>query len=198
MAAGWPQCWSCSSRFAGIAERLNEHESADLAALLLTENGERTALRWSNDINLSLADADLVLIATNSADDIAEGAILCDISRPANVSQDISSRRPDVLVFDGGIIEMPGEARLGSRYGIPQDLAYACMAETMMLALEGISCRTSLALDLSNDDLELVQSLSVRHGFMLAGFRSFDKALDPDQWRRYAERFSTATAVETI
>jgi acetylornithine/succinyldiaminopimelate/putrescine aminotransferase/predicted amino acid dehydrogenase len=192
------------SVLAGIAERLNEHESADLAALLLTENGERTALRWSNDINLSLADADLVLIATNSAerfisaDDIAEGAILCDISRPANVSQDISSRRPDVLVLDGGIVEMPGEARLGSRYGIPQDLAYACMAETMMLALEGISCHTSLGLDLSNDDLELVQSLSVRHGFMLAGFRSFDKALDPDQWRRYAERFSTATAVETI
>jgi predicted amino acid dehydrogenase len=183
---------------------LNEHESADLAALLLTENGERTALRWSNDISLALADADLVLIATNSAerfisaDDIAEGAILCDISRPANVSQDISSRRPDVLVLDGGIVEMPGEARLGSRYGIPQDLAYACMAETMMLALEGISCHTSLGLDLSNDDLELVQSLSVRHGFMLAGFRSFDKALDPDQWRRYAERFSTATAVETI
>jgi hypothetical protein len=68
------------------------------------------------------------------------------------------------------------------------------MAETMMLALEGLSRHTSLGLDLSNDDLELVQALSSRHGFKLAGFRSFDKALDPVAWQRYAERFNLATA----
>ncbi|WP_055127754.1 aminotransferase class III-fold pyridoxal phosphate-dependent enzyme [Pseudomonas mediterranea] len=188
------------SVLAHIAQRLDGQDSASLGSLLLAENGRHTALRWSNDVQQSLADADLVLIATNSAerfisaDDIAADAILCDISRPANVSQDIAIRRPDVLVLDGGIVEMPGDARLGSRYGIPDDLAYACMAETMMLALEGLSRHTSLGLDLSNDDLELVQALSSRHGFKLAGFRSFDKALDPVAWQRYAERFNLATA----
>jgi len=183
------------SVLARIGQRLEGQDAGELGRALLDENGTQTPLKWSNDVQQSLADADLVLIATNSAerfisaDDIAVGTILCDISRPANVSQDIAARRPDVLVLDGGIVEMPGAARLGSRYGIPDDLAYACMAETMMLALEGEWRHASLGLDLSNDDLELIEGLAGRHGFKLAGLRSFDKALDPQAWQRYAERF---------
>lgn len=170
-----------------------------LVEALMSENGRVTGLRYSNVPAEVLADADLVLVATNSTerfiqpDLLKAGAIVCDISRPANVSLAIADSRPDVLVIDGGIVEAPGRPQLGSRFGIPEDLAYACMAETMLLSLGGIARDTSLGLDLDNDDLELLRRLAAEHGFRVTGFRSFDKPLEPSRWARYAAQHANAT-----
>lgn len=180
-----------------LAQRLAAGASApDLVEALMNENGQRTGLCHSNAPAETLAGADLVLVATNSTERFIQpallktGAIVCDISRPANVSLDIANSRPDVLVIDGGIVEAPGRPNLGSRFGIPQDLAYACMAETMLLSLGGIATDTSLGLDLDNDDLELLQRLAQTHGFRVTGFRSFDKPLDPQRLAYHVAGFS--------
>lgn len=62
----------------------------------------------------------------------------------------------------------------------------------MMMTLEGVFRDASLGLDLANEDIELFQSLAPRHGFRIAGLRSFDKALDPVHWKRYAAQFGMA------
>jgi acetylornithine/succinyldiaminopimelate/putrescine aminotransferase/predicted amino acid dehydrogenase len=171
-----------------------------LAETLMSENGQIINLTYSNVPADALANADLVLVATSSTERFIQpsllktGAIVCDISRPANVSADITEIRPDVLVIDGGIVEAPGRPKLGSRFGIPEDMAYACMAETMLLSLGGIERNTSLGLDLNNGDLELLQRLASEHGFRVTGFRSFDKPLHPSRWAQYAAQHAQASA----
>ena len=184
-----------------IATRLREGIAQDaLVEALMQENGSVCGLVYSNEPAVVLPDADLVLVATNSTERFIQpallkaGAIVCDISRPANVSLNIADSRPDVLVIDGGIVEAPGRPQLGSRFGIPEDLAYACMAETMLLALGGVARNASLGLDLDNNDLELLQRLAAEHGFKVTGFRSFDKPLDPVRWSRYAAQHAHASA----
>lgn len=201
--AAHPVASAPGSVLAQLAARLSSGEaSAGVAAALLADTRAGAPLRYSNALESELQQADLVLVATSSTerfvrpDFLKPGAIVCDLSRPANVSLEIARTRPDVLVIDGGIVKMPGRATLGSRLGIPEDLSYACMAETMMMALEGQYRDASLGLDLADEDMALFQRLAPRHGFSLAGLRSFDKALEPAQWSRYAAQFGAAAVTD--
>jgi acetylornithine/succinyldiaminopimelate/putrescine aminotransferase/predicted amino acid dehydrogenase/acyl carrier protein len=104
------------------------------------------------------------------------GAIVCDISRPRSVSESILSRRPDVLVIDGGLIALPYQTRVGP-YGVEDGTSYACMAETMLLALEGDFRDTSLGGSLDVAEVKRQQALARKHGFSLAGLKSFGRPL---------------------
>ena len=84
--------------------------------------------------------------------------------------------RPDVLVIDGGIIDVPGHPDLGP-FGLGRGLAYACMAETMMLTLDGHLRNTSLGTDLAPEALRMLHALADRHGFRVAQLRSFGRPL---------------------
>ncbi|HEX6986234.1 MAG TPA: hypothetical protein VF170_12710, partial [Planctomycetaceae bacterium] len=87
------------------------------------------------------------------------------------------------LVIDGGVIAVPGRPALGP-IGVEPGLAYACMAETMMLALEGRLENMSLGVDLSSENLLLVRSLADRHGFRVARLRSNGRVLGDADWNR--------------
>jgi acetylornithine/succinyldiaminopimelate/putrescine aminotransferase/predicted amino acid dehydrogenase len=146
---------------------------------------------FSTDLNAILAKADVVISATSAtekvinAGNLKAGAIVCDISRPANVSEEVDAARPDVLVIDGGVIEVPGQPSLGWDFGFEEGLAYACMAETMMLALEQQYKHYSLGS--SGVNLETIlrtRYLAAEHGFKLANFRSFNRPLSEESWQR--------------
>jgi acetylornithine/succinyldiaminopimelate/putrescine aminotransferase/predicted amino acid dehydrogenase len=156
----------------------------------LAERLERTgALRLTNRIEEGLSTADVVVTATSATGMLigprllTPGAIVCDLSRPANVSAEVAVARPDVLVIDGGIIDVPGHPELGL-YGLGQGLAYACMAETMLLTLEGHLRNTSLGTDLAPEGLRMLQALADRHGFRVAQLRSFGQSLNHADWDR--------------
>ena len=123
------------------------------------------------DVHQSLQEADVVVMATNvvgdlaQPEDIKEGAVVCDISRPPNVSQTVRMSRPDIFVIDGGVVRLPGDSILSLNLDIDQGLAYACMAETMILALERQFEDTSLGIDLDMDDVTEIGWLAERHGF---------------------------------
>ncbi len=153
------------------------------------------------DVAAALREAELVVIATNSAEEfitpemLAPGAVVCDLSRPPNVSRRVDGERPDVLVVDGGVIEVPGRPDFGWNFGYEPGLAYACMAETMMLALEQHYEPTSLGSDLRPEVIAWMQALAARHGFRLAELRSFDRPLSPQRWERLvAARAALAAA----
>ncbi|HRF93732.1 MAG TPA: hypothetical protein PLZ51_00995, partial [Aggregatilineales bacterium] len=65
------------------------------------------------------------------------GAVVCDVARPRDVSRLVADQRDDVLVIEGGMVEVPGDVDFHFDFGFPEGKAYACMAETMALALEG-------------------------------------------------------------
>ncbi len=144
----------------------------------------------SSDIDAVLPGADVVITATNSLgklvtpDNLKLGAVVCDLSRPPNVSREVADRRPDVLVIDGGVIEVPGRPDLGWDFGFEEGLAYACMAETMMLALEHHYQHTSIGSGVTVESILWMRNLAQKHGFTIADLRSFDRPLTERQWTR--------------
>lgn len=91
----------------------------------------------------AVAQADLVVLLTASADTVlqaehlASEAVVLDATQPRNTSPSLGERRPDVLVVDGGVVAIPSLRLTGGEIGLPDGRAYACFAETAMLALTG-------------------------------------------------------------
>jgi hypothetical protein len=155
------------------------------------------ALVITQDIKTAVRAADVVVTATSATEcilepaDLRRGAVVCDLSRPANVSAATAAQRPDVLVIDGGVIAAPGNPYLGN-WGLGHGLAFACMAETMMMALEDRFENTSIGVDLRQETLRYFQAASKRHGFAVARLRSFGKILTDADWHRVIEARKSA------
>lgn len=64
---------------------------------------------------------------------IKPGAVVCDVARPRDVSWRVHQQRDDVLVIEGGMVEVPCLVDFGFDFGFPPGKAFACMAETMAL-----------------------------------------------------------------
>jgi predicted amino acid dehydrogenase len=131
--------------------------------------------------------ADVVLTVTSAIEplvkpeDLKPGAVVCDVARPRNVSRQVVEQRKDVLVIEGGILDVPGEVDFGFDFGLPLGKAYACMAETMVLALEArYECYT-IGRELSLDRVDEMAQLASKHGFRLSGFRSFERAITEEK-----------------
>lgn len=152
------------------------------------------------DTEGALRQANMVVLATSSADEfvtpdmLRHGAVICDMSRPPNVSRQVDELRPDVLVLDGGVIEVPERPWFGWDFGYEQGLAYACMSETMILALERDYQDTSLGSDLTPASMLRMRDLAVKHGFRLAGLRSFDRPVGPERWEQLLDAREKASA----
>lgn len=143
----------------------------------------------------ALAEADLILTVTSAVDTVIEpehlkaGAVVCDVARPRDVSAKVAAVRDDVLVIDGGMVAVPGEAvRFNFNFGFPPGLAYACMAETMALALEGRYESYTLGKHITVAQVEEIAQIAGKHGFKLGGFRSFERAVTPEQIERVKTR----------
>lgn len=156
-----------------------------LATQILRSTG--LAVRVTANTKSALKAADIIIAVTSAVDSIIEpedlkpGAIVCDVSRPRSVSQQVAQARNDVLVIEGGIVEVPGDVNFGLNFGFPPKTAYACMAETMILALEGRYENFTLGRDLTVKQVETISQLADKHGFKLAGFRSFERAVLPQE-----------------
>jgi predicted amino acid dehydrogenase len=131
-----------------------------------------------------ICDADVIVTVTSSDAAIIEpeylkpGAVVCDVARPRDVSVRVAKLRPDVLVIEGGVVSVPGDVDFHMSFGFPPKTAYACMSETMMLALDNRPVSFTLGKDVSVAQVQETQALAAKHGFELAGFRSFEKAVD--------------------
>jgi len=141
-----------------------------------------------------LREADLILTVTSALGAVIEphhlkpGAVVCDVARPRDVSAQVAAVRDDVLVIDGGMVAVPGEVNFNFNFGFPPQMAYACMAETMALALEGRFESYTLGKEISVEQVDTIARIAHRHGFRLGGFRSFERAVSPAQIDRVRER----------
>lgn len=159
----------------------NKRKLEDLAAKILYETG--LAVKITSDSKKALRGGDVVITVTSAVDtliepgDIKTGAVICDVARPRDVSKRVAEVRKDVLVIEGGVVEVPGDVKFNLNFGFPPGTAYACMAETMILALEKRYESFTLGRDLTIEQVEEISGLAKKHGFKLAGFRSFGKAV---------------------
>jgi predicted amino acid dehydrogenase len=138
----------------------------------------------------ALRNAQLILTVTSSLKAVVEpehlqtGSVICDVARPRDVSARVSAHRNDVLVIDGGMVKVPGPVDFHFDFGLPSGKAYACMAETMALALEGRYENFSLGKQITRAKVEEIAEIAGRHGFELTGFRSFERPIPPEQIER--------------
>jgi len=128
-----------------------------------------------------LADAQLILTVTSAIHEVIRpefllpGSVVCDVARPRDVSAMVAAIRDDILVIDGGMVDVPGPADFHFNFGFPPGKAYACMAETIALALEGRFEDYTLGKHLTRERVEEIDAMAKKHGFRLSGFRSFER-----------------------
>ncbi len=126
------------------------------------------------------ADCDLIVTATSAFGqrilDISwckPGAVICDVALPSDISAEEAALRPDVLVVESGEVLIPGPVDFGFDIGLPPGTAYACLAEAALLAMEGRFEAYTLGRDIKLDRVKEIYRLFLKHGFCLAGLRSF-------------------------
>src|SRR5512134_1655355 len=150
-----------------------------------------------------LANAQLILTVTSAIHDIIRpehlqpGSVVCDVARPRDVSAMVARVRDDILVIDGGMVDVPGPVDFHFNFGFPLGKAFACMAETIALALEGCFEDYTLGKHITRERVEEIGSIAKKHGFRLSGFRSFEREVTPQQIetvRRNAKKVRTMRA----
>ncbi|MEM8532440.1 MAG: serine carboxypeptidase [Chloroflexota bacterium] len=156
-----------------------------------------------------LGDADLIITTTSAltgkvinVDKLKPGAVVCDVARPPDVKEEDAERRPDILVIESGEILLPGEPDFGFDIGLPPGTAYACLAETALLAMAGKFEDYTLGRNIEMDRVKEMYRLMNEHGLELAGLRSFDRYIteaDIAEKRRLADerRLAMGLPVET-
>jgi predicted amino acid dehydrogenase len=185
-------------RYLTLAAR-NEKKLERLAEQILRVSG--LAVRVTSNIKTALKSADIVIAVTSAVDSIIEpedlkpGAVVCDVARPRNVSRQVAEQRKDILVIEGGVVEVPGDVNFGINFGFPTGTAYACMAETMILALEQRYENFTLGRELTVKQVETIEKLAKKHGFKLAGFRSFERALTEEEVKQI--KINAAVQIQT-
>lgn len=145
---------------------------------LLQEKFPGLRVKQTTQLDWLIANSDVILTATSSPDflinacSLRPGTIVCDVSRPRNVSpESVDQAGNSVLVFDGGVVRPPGEVDFDFYFGLPSGLAYACMAETMILALAQRFEGYSIGGNLTTSKVDEISRLGHEFGFRLAELR---------------------------
>jgi predicted amino acid dehydrogenase len=127
-----------------------------------------------------LAEMDMVVTATSGAGkkvlDIMQakpGCVITDVARPLDLSPEDVAKRPDVLVIESGEIRLPGEVRM-KNIGLPKGVVYACLAETIVLALEGRFENYTVGRAIEWAKVHEIYRLGLKHGMQLAAISGVD------------------------
>ncbi|HET7144117.1 MAG TPA: hypothetical protein VFI68_08875 [Anaerolineales bacterium] len=179
----------CAELLAGEAARtlLVARDEKKLEALrdrLKVKVGSELVISTKMDV---LKDAQLILTVTSSIHDVIcpehlqPGSVVCDVARPRDVSAMVAAVRDDILVIDGGMVDVPGAVNFHFNFGFPEGKAYACMAETIALALEGRFEDYTVGRDITIERVNDIAAIAERHGFRMSGFRSFEREVTNQQ-----------------
>jgi fatty aldehyde-generating acyl-ACP reductase len=134
-----------------------------------------------------LAESQLILTVTSAIQDVIHpehllpGSVVCDVARPRDVSAMVAAERDDILVIDGGMVDVPGPVDFHFNFGFPPGKSYACMAETIALALEGRFEDYTLGKYITRERVDEITTIAEKHGFRLSGFRSFEREVTPQK-----------------
>ena len=145
-----------------------------------------------------VGECDLVVTATSAFGqrimDISKckpGAVICDVARPPDIGPAEAALRPDVLVIESGEVIIPGDVDFHYDLGLPPKVAYACLAEAALLAMEGRFEDYTLGRNITMDQVKEIYHLFRKHDFQIAGLTSFGKYVTDEEIaakRELAER----------
>jgi predicted amino acid dehydrogenase len=152
----------------------------------LVEMQGQTEVQISTNMQ-DLQQADMVLTVTNAIHTVIEpqhlksGVVVCDVARPRDVSRQVVAERDDILVIAGGMVKVPGQVNFNFDFGFPPGMAFACIAETVTLALEGRYQSYTLGKEITLEQVQTMSDIATKHGFKVSGFRSFERAITDER-----------------
>jgi acetylornithine/succinyldiaminopimelate/putrescine aminotransferase/predicted amino acid dehydrogenase len=145
----------------------------------LARAGVAPPLRISTDAADTLGRASMLLSASSAGKSFLDprllrpGAIVCDVARPLDVLTAVRAARPDVFVYEGGVMRLPDDVVFGRQnlLGYPPGYNLACLSETIVLAMEG-ACRSySVGRHIDYAEACAIYAMALRHGFEYAILR---------------------------
>ncbi|MBK7006891.1 MAG: saccharopine dehydrogenase NADP-binding domain-containing protein [Burkholderiales bacterium] len=127
------------------------------------------------DYNELLGDMDMIVTSTSGAGKeildimkVKPGCVITDVARPLDLPASDVAKRPDVLVIESGEIDLPTKVKGLKSIGLPPNVVYACLAETIVLALEGRFEVFTVGRDTEWEKVKVIYKLGLKHGMKLA------------------------------
>ena len=127
------------------------------------------------DYNELLGDMDMIVTSTSGAGKeildimkVKPGCVITDVARPLDLPASDVAKRPDVLVIESGEIDLPTKVKGLKSIGLPPNVVYACLAETIVLALEGRFEVFTVGRDTEWEKVKEIYKLGLKHGMKLA------------------------------
>jgi predicted amino acid dehydrogenase len=177
-------------------------ETAKLLALkesILKETPD-AKMFLSSRADTDIADMDMIVTATSGAGKkvldimkVKPGCVITDVARPLDLPPEEVARRPDVLVIESGEIELPGEVQM-KNIGLPKNVAYACLAETIVLALEGRFENYTVGRAIEWEKVREIYKLGLKHGMKLAAISGVNGPFSDEDIARVRELALAARA----
>jgi hypothetical protein len=147
-------------------------------------------LHLSSKAHENLRDMDLIVTATSGAGKkildimkVKPGCVITDIARPLDLPPSEVAKRPDVLVIESGEIQLPGDLRMRD-IGLPSGVVYACLAETIVLALEGRFESYTVGRNIQWEKVKEIYKLGLKHGMRLAAISGVNGPYSDEDIRR--------------
>jgi len=147
-------------------------------------------LHLSSKADENLRDMDLVVTATSGAGrrildimKVKPGCVITDVARPLDLPPSEVAKRPDVLVIESGEIQVPGSVRMRD-IGLPDGVVYACLAETIVLALEGRFESYTVGRNIEWEKVKEIYKLGLKHGMRLAAISGVNGPYSDEDIRR--------------
>lgn len=168
----------CARLLATVAREvyLVSPETAKLLALkesILKEN-PGAKLFLSAHADKDIGEMDMIVTATSGAGKkvldimkVKPGCVITDVARPLDLPASEVAKRPDVLVIESGEILLPGKVEM-KNIGLPPNIAYACLAETIVLALDGRFENFTVGRNIEWEKVREIYRLGLKHGMKLA------------------------------
>ena len=154
------------------ARDLKKLEELKRSILLDTPDAKVTC---SIDYDGLLGEMDMIVTSTSGAGkkilDITKvkpGCVITDVARPLDLPPEEVAKRPDVLVIESGEIELPTKVKGMKSIGLPPNVIYACLAETIVLALEGRFEVFTVGRDTEWEKVKEIYKLGLKHGMKLS------------------------------
>lgn len=143
----------------------------------------------STNPNKDIAECDLIITTTSARgkrildiDLVKPGSVICDVSRPFDISEKDATSRPDVMVIASGEVQLPGNVNSKVDLGLQGNIVYACLAETALLAMDGKLESFTLGRNISFEKVLEIDRMAKLHGVRLSAIMGHNGFISDDEF----------------
>ena len=168
---------------------------AKLLALLQSISAESPEVDFhiSTNAEKHLDEMDVIVTASSGAVKnmdimkVKPGCVITDVTLPLIFSPEDVAKRPDVLVIKSGEVLLPGKDVKMKDIGLPPKVAFAGLAETIILALEGRYEWFTVGSETEWEKVREIYRLGHKHGMKLAAISGVNGVISDEDIARVKE-----------